>query len=229
MKIKNTNKYLLILSILFFGTTILTAQENVNTNKDKGWYIQPGALFVNFIEDSKVNAAGMEIDGASVELSNEVTASMQFGYNFSEKFSISSLIALPPTTTITGKGAIAGLTIGEVTFIPIILSGNYHFKILKNIEPYIGVGLNYTVISKEKDNNLLDLEAENMFGFVLRGGVNYMFSKNWGLNASATMNFIKTDITGSVAPGIPGLGGAPVNAEVNVNPLGLQIGLVYKL
>lgn len=230
MKTQNTKLIAIFICIMALPLTMFSQENNdADTDKKKsGWYIQPGVLFVNFIEDSKVNAAGSEIPDATVELSNETTPSIQFGYYLSEKFSISSLIALPPTTTITGKGAIEGLTIGEVTFMPIIVSGNYHFNISKNIEPFIGAGLNYTIITKEEDANILNLQAEDMFGFVLRGGFNIMFSENWGFNASATMNFISTDIEGSVDPLIPGLGGAPVTAEVDVNPLGIQVGAVYK-
>ncbi|RKR07974.1 outer membrane protein [Maribacter vaceletii] len=225
-KLKHKFQLIVVTLALLLVPKVFLAQDN--SDKDKGWYIQPGILLVNFLEDSEVSAAGAPIPGASLKLSNDTSPSVQFGYNFSKKFSISSLVAIPPKTTATGEGPLDGLTAGKVSFVPIILSANYHFT-LKNFKPFIGAGINYTIISKEEDANIINLKADNMFGPIIRGGFDFMFSKKWGFNASATMNFIKTDLTGSVDPSIPDLGGAPVEASVTVNPLAIQLGLVYKL
>lgn len=231
MNVTNMEKYFL-LALSMIGVLTVNAQDD-DTNKKpqdgkKSWYFQPGAIFVSFDESAELNAAGNPVPDASLNLSNSTLPGVQVGYHLSDNISLSTVVTVPVKTTATGTGAVAGITVGEATIIPLDLIGNYHFY-LGGFQPFFGAGINYTIISQIEDANVLNIEADNTFGFVLRGGFDFMFSKNWGFNASVLYHFITTDLSGTLDPAIPGLGGAPITSEVQINPLAVQVGITYKL
>ncbi|SEB45352.1 Outer membrane protein W [Tenacibaculum sp. MAR_2009_124] len=214
----NNLKQSLITFLLFLSTIGVS-------NAQKGFYAQAGFLQISFQESSSVSIAGNTIDGATLKLSDPSTGAIQIGYFLNDNISLSTVLTIPPKTSIQGEGPLSTLTIGEATITPLFLLGNYHFDIDK-FKPFLGAGIVYAIIDTE-DNALTNLEADNAFGISVRGGIDYFFNDKIGINASATYSFLKTDAIGSVASAIPVLGGAPATATLTLNPIAIQFGMVY--
>lgn len=220
--IKKLSNFILILFIL---PSMLIAQDTATDgdDDDKGWYLQPGIALVGFDESAVIAAGGAIIPGADATLSNATTFGLVIGYKFSSKFSAIALVGVPPKTDIVGKGtAVDGVPVGSLRYAPAVLAVNYHLPLGK-FKPFVGAGFNYTIVLKEFDNAVVDLDAKNMLAPAVRVGFEIMFSKKLGLFASANKIWGSTNATGMLG------GTTPVDIDAKLNPLIIHIGLTYHL
>lgn len=189
-----------------------------------GWYSQVGPAGVVFFEDASVAAGGVTIPGASATLSDNVTLAFGLGYRFTEAFSIIAIGGIPPTTTIKGTGPLKGVNVGKVTYGPLIVAANYHIPTGGKFQPFVGAGINYTMVFNTKDSGITNLEADNALGAALRVGFDYMVSEKNGFFFSANQVIVNTEATGNAVA----LGGAPVKAKIDLDPLILHAGWVHR-
>jgi len=195
------------------------------TAEDKlGWYLQTGPASVTFSEDATIAAGGSTIPGANATLSDNATLAFGLGYRFSEALSVIAIGGVPPTTTVEGTGPLAGITVGEVTYAPLIVAANYHIPTKARFQPFVGAGVNYTMVFDTKDDGLTNLKAENAFGWALRAGFDYMVNETNGLFFAANKVFVSTKASGNAVA----LGGAPVDADIDLDPLILHAGWVHR-
>lgn len=192
------------------------------------WYIQAGPAGISFNESTSLSIAGTGVPGAEAKVSSEGSLALGLGYFFTPRISVIGILGLPPTSKLTGGGSIAGLTPGKIQYGPSILAANYHFNQSGKFQPFIGAGATYTVILDEKSGDLQNLKAKDAFGGVIRAGFDYMIDDHQGLFFSAQKLFADTTVTGTVAPHVPGLGGAPVEAKIDLDPVILHAGYTYR-
>jgi outer membrane protein len=209
----------LLLTLLGLATASPAAAET-----KLGWYIQAGPAGVAFSERASISAGGSVIAGAGATLSDNGTLGLGVGYRFSDAFSVIAIGGLPPTTTVEGTGPLAGITVGNVTYGPLIVAANYHIPTKGKFQPFIGAGFNYTIVFDTDDSGLTNLKADNAFGGVLRIGFDYMLNESNGLFFSANKVFVNTTATGNAVA----LGGAPVTAKIDLDPLILHAGWVHR-
>lgn len=189
-----------------------------------GWYLQLGPATVGFSEGASIAAGGSTIPGAGALLSDNATLGFGLGYRFTDTFSVIAIGGVPPTTTVKGTGPLTGVTVGDVTYGPLIVAGNYHIPTKGKFQPFVGAGINYTIVFDTKDSGLTNLKADNAFGGVLRLGFDYMIDENDGFFFSANKVFVNTTATGNAVA----LGGAPVRAKIDLDPLILHAGWVHR-
>lgn len=189
-----------------------------------GWYLQSGPAGVAFNEGASIAAGGATIPGASATLSNNATLALGIGYRFSEKFSVIGILGIPPTTTVRGTGPLAGVTVGRVTYGPAILAANYHIPTKGRFQPFVGAGINVTKVFGTSDDGITSLDADDALGTVLRIGFDYMVDDRNGFFFSANKIFVNTKATGFA----PALGGAPIEAQITLDPLVLHAGWVHR-
>ncbi|MDG6096275.1 OmpW family protein [Alteromonas sp. ZYF713] len=208
------------------STALLLVAGNASAqSKETGWYLELGPAHVEFSEAAKVAVAGNPIPNSDAILSNNQTVAAGLGYRFDNNFSVIGIIGVPPTTKLKGAGSLAGMDVGEVTYGPAIVTLNYHFPTTGAFKPYIGAGINYTIIFDTEDgNDISNFDADDTSGAVLRAGFEYRFHENHGLFVSANKIFISTTATGSV----PAFGGAPVKADIDLDPLIIHAGWILR-
>ena len=215
----------LFVALLFLIPAINFAQGGL----EKGnWYFHPSALLFDLGSASTTTSiGGNELPGENFSFSNSTVPGVGIGYAVSPSISIFSVLSFPPTTTAegTGNNGLDGVTAAEVTYAPFALIGIYHFK-FGGFEPFIGAGLSYTAILDVEDKAVVNVEAENAFGFIFRGGVDYMFNDTWGANITVNKLFVSTEITGT-AP--TQQGPAPAVVDASLDPWIYTLGLVYRL
>ena len=83
------------------------------------------------------------------------------------------------------------------------------------LRPYVGAGLNYTIVFKSEDGFISNLDARSAFGSVLQLGVDMPLDSTWTLSADARKIFLKTKADGV----LPAMGGAAAHADVRLDPL----------
>lgn len=193
-----------------------------------GWYIQVGPGSITFDESATIAAGGAVIPGAGADLSNNGSLALGIGYRLNPNVSLLGLIGVPPTTSIYGTGPIAGLRAGRVTYGPSMLVANYHMTQLGKFQPFVGAGLTYTVVLDQDGDAINNLEVDNALGGVMRAGFDYMFDDHKGMFLSVQKLFVETNISGTIDPAIPGLGGAPVSGKIGLDPLIIHAGYTYR-
>ncbi|MBL0710135.1 MAG: outer membrane beta-barrel protein [Colwellia sp.] len=207
--------------------------------------IRGGATMV----DPDSNKAAVLLNGADTTMSLSVDDNTQLGLNFvyffDSNWAIELLAATPfshdvilndPTNVTGGKyGAnLDGAKLGNVKQLPPTLSALYYFDTGTAFNPYVGVGINYTIFFDEKFTStpdtvgFNDLELDGSFGYAVQVGADYELDDNWSINASiryidisSDASFDLKDPTGS---GLSGKG----TATVDIDPMVYSIMVGYK-
>ena len=94
---------------------------------------------------------------------------------------------------VTGQGS---NLIGTVSMLPLTVIAQYHFIPKSSVHPYVGLGLNYTLLNREESGlNGVNLSVDNTFGLAAQFGVDIGIHENWFvnldlkyINMSSTMN-----------------------------------------
>lgn len=186
------------------------------------WSVRVGVGHIGFSESADISLGGAPLAGAGASVSDNATLLFSLDYRFSPEFSLEFAAGIPPETTLSGSGLLAGLELGKVTYAPAVLTGKYHFTNLgTDFVPYIGAGVNYTMITDTDDGAIAGLKVKNAFAPVLQVGFETNADRKLGFYADAKWIFLDTKAHGTV-------GGAPAEAEIKLDPLIVGAGLVYR-
>jgi outer membrane protein len=160
------------------------------------WLFRGGATMVSPKSDNlKVDA------GAAGVLVVEVDDATSFGFNvaymMSDNWGIELLAAYPFTHDINAsvQGVQGSLEVGEVEHLPPTLSLQYYFIPDGNFNPYVGLGVNWTMFSNEKltsefEDALFDifaisnpkLQLDDSYGFAGQIGADVKLGDSWFVN-----------------------------------------------
>lgn len=175
--------------------------------------------------------------------------------------SVETILALPFTVEFKAEGTLAdesiapyalgniptgvpamGEEFGESKVLPPVVTLVYRFMLDKPLRPYVGGGMSYMITYDSKVTNPIltqygepELEIDDVFGYVVQGGVEYNFYKDWwvnfdvkfigGLEADATVSGIYVD-----TPALPTYSPAEVgdaSVSVTVDPWVYHIGVGF--
>jgi len=180
------------------------------------WTVRLGPAHVGFSTQADVSVGGNPVPGGDASASSSTTLGIELAYDVSDRLTARFLAGIPPETTLSGKGSLASAgQLGKVTYAPAVLSLTW--KLLNDgpVRPYVGAGINYTIVTRNRDAFIKDLDTRSAWGTVLQAGVEFPIDPTWSVSLDARKIFLKTKATGT----LPALGGAPTRADVRLNPL----------
>ncbi len=170
---------------------------------------------VSLQPSNKSDAFG-EVPADAIHVNNKVIPEVDFTYFFNEKFSAELVLTIPQEQDVT----LAGTKIGTFKHLPPTLTAQYHFRPGQTINPYVGAGLNLTLISDVKlAGGELDL-SKTSFGAAVGAGVDIQVARNCYLNFDVKYVQIKADVKAAAD-------GSKVTT-VKVDPLLLGVGVGFK-
>jgi len=206
------------------ATGVLTSQAALAQSSAKNWWLHTGPVAVKFNTDTKLVVGGAPVDGANAEAKNNTTLALELGYEAAPSTIVSLTVGIPPTTTLTGKGApVDGIEFGKAKYAPAVLSAHYHFD-AGAVKPYVGAGVNYTIVLDSRDGAVANLDVKNAWGAVVQAGVDVPMNSAWFLFADLKKIYLKTTATGSV----PAFGNPPAEAKVRLDPLLVNAGVGWR-
>jgi outer membrane protein len=181
------------------------------------------------------SSGNLKLDGAKVPGTKAtVDNSTQFGiavaYMLTNHFGLELLAATPFSHTVSVKGLGPSLDgkLADVKELPPTLSLQYYpLETTSKFQPYVGVGLNYTMFfgsdltSQRKDEGFSNLKLKNSVGLAGQVGADYMLTDHVMLNASIWYVDINTTATTD-------LNGNRVKVNVDVDPWVYMVGVGYK-
>ena len=180
------------------------------------WTVRLGPAHVGFSTKADVSVGGNPVPGGDASASSSTTLGLELAYDVSDRLTARFLAGIPPTTTLTGQGTLASAgQLGKVTYAPAVLSLTYKLVNDGPVRPYVGAGINYTIVTRNRDAFIRDLDTRNAWGSMLQAGVEFPVDADWSVSLDARKIFLKTKATGT----LPAFGGAPTRADVRLNPL----------
>ena len=146
-------------------------------------------------------------------------------YALTPELSAELALGLPPTTTLSGAGTLASAgTLGRVTYGPAVLSLRHALPALGPLQPYVGLGVNYTLVLRSEDAFVQQLDVRSAWGGVAQLGATLPLGGPWSLSLDAKKVWAKTVATGT----LPALGGVATRSEVRLDPLISTLSLSYR-
>ena len=131
-------------------------------------------------------------DGVFVEVDDGTSLVLSGTYMFSQNWAFDILAAYPFSHDIDVAGGKAAST----DHLPPTFSIQYHLVPDGNFQPYIGVGLNYTMFFSTDTTGPLDgtnLDLDDSFGFAWQVGADVLIGDQWLLNFDLRGIDIETD------------------------------------
>ena len=215
------------------------------------WVLRAGATTVDPDTDSDdINLPGDELGiPEGVVLKADVDDDTQLGiipvYMVTDNFGVELLAATPFEHDIEaqGTGAIKGLNLdaGSTKHLPPTLSVQWYPRGGQDgWQPYIGIGVNYTVFFDEDVDNELketlgvlipgvtdaDLDLDDSFGLAGQVGVDIPFSDRWAVNIGVW--YIDIDTEAEITAKAAGEQVAKVKFDVDIDPWVYNIGIAYR-
>lgn len=172
--------------------------------------VRAGAIQVTPETTNNTNLAGLDVD-------SDTQLGLTISYMLSPKVALELVGATPFKHDITLNGA----TIGSVEHLPPTVMVQYFpLAASSDVQPYVGVGLNYTKFWGESNTLGVVLDVEDSLGLAVEAGVDVKIADNIVLNASVWKIDINTNVN------IAALGGP--QGELEIDPLVAMVGVGYK-
>ncbi|OAN65728.1 hypothetical protein A7X12_15565 [Sphingomonas sp. TDK1] len=202
--------------------TSAQAQEAIVASPS--WYARVALGRITFDEKARVQVAGQPLVGADGTLSNNTTITAEFGYHIAPHLSVAATLGMPPETTLSAAGSLAGAgVLGKVRYAPGSYTLRYHIGASEGrVRPYVGAGVNWTIILENRDGLLRNVRASNTVGPVAIGGVDVALNRRFGAFLSVMKVYTSTNARFDM-PTQAGL--VPGGARLRMNPTLFQGGL----
>lgn len=193
--------------------------------------VRAGAVTVDPQEDSSnLNIAGADAPGTKATLNSDTQLGLNFQYMVTENIGVELLAATPFSHEVGVKGLGAALDgkLADIKHLPPTLSAVYYpLDKSSAFQPYVGLGINYTMFfdenltSAREAQTFNNLELDDSWGLAYQLGMDYMLTDNVMLNAQ--VRYIDIDTSATTY-----LGAAKVKVDVDVDPFVYMVGLGYK-
>ncbi|MEH6592970.1 MAG: OmpW family outer membrane protein, partial [Halioglobus sp.] len=199
------------------------------------WILRLGATTVAPNDDSEKIVLPTEpptvLKGVSVD--DDTQLGIIGAYMLTDNIGLELLAATPFEHDINVKGV--GISAGSTKQLPPTLSVQWYPRGGQpGWQPYLGLGLNYTIFfDEEVDSELEDalgaiigaskanLELDDSFGLAAQAGVDFPLGDHWGINLGVW--YIDIDTTAKIKTDV-----GAVKFDVDINPWVYNIGIAYK-
>ena len=225
----------MIKALLMTLVIALTGGSMMSQAYEKGDFVlRLGAVNVDPDSDSSnINLPGVPT------LNAEVDDDTQFGvipmYMVTDNVGIELLTATPFEHNITLNGKGVNLKAGSTKQLPPTLTVQWYPRGGQSgWQPFLGMGVNYTIFfdedtDKELDETLnailgatdVDLDLDNSFGLSAQAGVDIPFAKNWAVSFEVWYIDISTNATVRTDVG-------NVHFKTDIDPFVYHIGIAHR-
>ncbi len=163
---------------------------------------------IGILPDESSNVAGLKIDDA-------VVPELDISYFFTENIAAELVLA-----TAQHEVSVSGTEVGDFWILPPTLMAQYHFPLGDRFKPYVGAGVNYTIVyGEDATAPFSSLEIDNGFGWALQIGMDYKVSDRWYVNADVKKLWLNVDAN---------VNNGAVLADIDVDPWIVGVGVGYR-
>lgn len=167
-------------------------------------------------KSSAFSALGLNFAADSVKVSDKLIPEIDLNYAFTDEFSAQLVLTIPQSHNVD----LAGVgRLGSFKHLPPTLYVQYSPFAQQRFRPYVGVGVNYTLIFDDDikvANVPLSLDNSSL-GVAGQLGFNYVIDQTWSLNVDVKKAVIRSDV----------YAGATALTEAKLDPWLYSVGFKY--
>jgi outer membrane protein len=176
------------------------------------WVVRARAVNVAPDEDSKLgktvnnllNAQAMS-PGAELAVSDKIIPELDISYYITKNIAAELILAVGTRHNVSIHGDNAGVVgnqaLGSVNLLPPTLTAQWHFNPDQTFDPYVGAGINYTIMLDRNlkgsagaiDGNKIKIESDS-WGPALQAGFDINLKDGWLINADIKYVWLDTDV-----------------------------------
>lgn len=191
------------------------------------WIVKAGLTSVMPTSDNGTVGKAIAPRGIGLDIDSSTRPSFSLTYMATRHLGIELLAAAPFQHDIRGDAPDLGGDIGRIgktRHLPPTLSLQWHFLPDAAVQPYVGVGVNYTTFFHTKPTGALrelgveKLTLSDSWGLAAQVGADVRLSENWFMNASVRYIDIKSKVR---------IDGTKIGTA-KVNPWVATIGVGYR-
>jgi outer membrane protein len=178
---------------------LISASAAAAASADTGtWEVRLRAVNLDPANNSDAYAP-LQIPKDAIHINGKWIPDLDFEWFFSRHLSTELLLTYPQTQRVTVEhSALGGPTvIGTFKHLPPTLTLKYNFLPGHTFQPYVGAGVNFTLISDVNLNvptvGRLDLN-NNSKGWAAQAGFDYELKQHWYLSADVKWVMIRSDV-----------------------------------
>ena len=160
--------------------------------------------------------------GADATIGNATTPLLTYEYALSPNVGVELVLGLPPKIKATASGSVAFL--GEVltarNVAPTLLINYHFFAPGSTLRPSVGLGINYTKFTDVKTPYGWNVNLSDSTGFAGHVGLDWAYTKQWGLFASIGASQVKSNLTAT--------GATVLQSTIDFRPVTYTVGASYR-
>ena len=197
---------------LMFAALALAGVAAPALAQESPWLVRVRAVHIDPADKSDPIGGS----GASdrLHVSDKWIPEVDISYFFTPNWAAELILTYPQKHDVT----LDGQRIGSFRHLPPTLTAQYHFLPGAQIDPYVGAGINYTLISKVDILNGAGRLEHDSIGGALQAGVDVRLDGKWSLNVDVKKVQIRSDVN------IAGVRAS----RVKVDPVLIGVGLGYR-
>lgn len=169
----NTLRSLSVLALLAASLPLIHAASP--------WSVRIAATYLETTDGSSNKAV-------DVDIQDKLIPEFDITYAFTDHWAAELVLTLPQEHNVKVNGANAG----DFKHLPPTLLAKYTFSSIGGFTPYIGAGVNFTLIF---DENLGGAKLDNYsVGPAGQAGFDYKLTERWSVNADVKRALLRTDV-----------------------------------
>jgi len=183
---------------------------------DGPWEVRLRAVYLDPLNNSE--AINGLVPENAITINTKWLPDLDFEYFFRPHWSTELVLTYPQTQNVY----VEGTNIGTFKHLPPVLTAKYNFLPGQDFQPYVGLGVNVTIIS---DVNIavpgvatLKLNSTSV-GPALQLGFDYKIRDHWYLNVDIKWVVLGSDVY---------LAGGKMVSSLNIDPILYGVGVGYR-
>ncbi|NOU24728.1 MAG: OmpW family protein [Methylotenera sp.] len=176
------------------------------------WVVRARAVNVAPNEDSKLgktvnNLLGAPVMSAGAELavSDKVIPELDISYYFTKNIAAELILAVGTRHNVSihsdANPTVGNQGLGSVNLLPPTLTAQWHFNPDQTFDPYVGAGINYTIVLDRNlkgsagaiNGNKIKIDSDS-WGYALQAGFDINLKDGWLINADVKYVTLDTDV-----------------------------------
>lgn len=180
--------------------------------QESPWLVRVRALHID--PANKSDPVGGSGASDRLHVSDKWIPEVDISYFLTPHWAAELVVTYPQKHDVT----LDGQRIGTFKHVPPTLLAQYHFLPGAQIDPYVGAGVNYTLISKVDILNGAGRLEHDSIGAALQAGADVRIDRKWSLNFDVKKVQIRSDVA------INGMRAS----RVKIDPVLLGAGIGYR-
>lgn len=213
------------LKLALVATLGLGAMSAVAADVEGPWMMRVRAVQLRPENTSDaIRVLGVPSD--AIHVSDKTIPEVDFSYFFTPNWAAELILTYPQKHDVkVTASALGALKIGQFKHLPPTLTLQYHFNPTGQFRPYVGAGVNYTIISDDdfgplnRATGTVTKLDNDSWGGALQAGFDVKVGANSYINFDIKKIYIESDVKNNVLGKV---------SKVKVNPVAIGIGYGFK-